>query len=384
MRITVAMATYNGEKYIREQLDSILGGEVCPDEIVVSDDASTDGTYEILEEYRDAFEGEGFDSDDYSDADTHGKHVEFRLIRNSENLGFSANFKRAIDAATGDIIFLADQDDIWEPDKIKVMTRLMEKRQAIKVLGCSFTIMDRDGRTAEDYALLPEADIEEGRKNYPALFEKPRAGWSNNNLYHKKVSEKSLTEIIPTEIMFHNICQGACMAFRGNIRKEIIRSLSEEIPHDWQIAIIGAGMNGFYFYNKSLVKYRIHPDNAVGLGLDGDELSSEYRLKEGRDALRVVRMYMAYMNRTHSLTGWNGDQAENTEAASDVQVIASWPDRDAFEKADAFLEKYIDAMEKKDKRKLLMLSFNPLFAKLKMVRGRVGDLIYVFKRQITE
>ncbi len=66
-------------------------------------------------------------------------------------------------------------------------------------------------------------------------------------------------------------------------------------------------------------------------------------------------------------------------------MIPSWPDRDEFEKADKFLTKYVDAMEKKDKKKLLTLSsFNPLFAKLKMVRGRVGDFIYAFKRQNDE
>ncbi len=364
MKVSVAMATYNGEKYIREQLYSIIDGTKAPDEIVISDDASTDGTIAIIEEFMEEAKKRG---------------VEVFLIRNGKNIGYVANFCKAIEKTTGDIVFLSDQDDIWEPEKLLLTSKLMEKKPLIKVLATSSTLVDAYGRTAGDYALLPEKDIETGKTLYPAVFEKPRAGWSNNNLYHRPVSERALVQIEPHEIAFHNMSQGACLAFRGNIRRDIVKVLrsdsvqdglesgsfksdgdatsgKELIPHDWLICLIGAGLGGFYFYNRKLLKYRIHENNAIGLGAGGDSLSLEYRSIEARNALGAVRVYLDYM--------------ENK------------PDEDIsyFKNVEAFLIRYLNAIDNKDKLGLIKLSVSPYYKELKMLRGRVGDLVFAFKR----
>ena len=96
MKCSVAIATYNGEKYIREQLLSILNQTVPVDEIVVSDDGSNDNTLNIIKEFHDS-----------------------RIVIYEEShLGVKQNFGNAISKTTGDIIFLADQDDVWERDKL--------------------------------------------------------------------------------------------------------------------------------------------------------------------------------------------------------------------------------------------------------------------------
>jgi len=106
MKISVAMATYNGEKYIIEQLKSIVNQSHLPDELVVCDDNSNDKTVELIEEF--------------------SKKVSLKIIlfRNKENLGFVGAFNRALEACNGDLVFLCDQDDFWFPNKIDHVSKL--------------------------------------------------------------------------------------------------------------------------------------------------------------------------------------------------------------------------------------------------------------------
>ena len=99
--ISVVMCTYNGEKYIREQLDSILRQTLPADEIIIQDDCSTDKTYEILSEYQQ-------------------KHSFIHIYRNSQNYGINSNFFSAIQKAQGEFIAISDQDDIWEDYKLEL------------------------------------------------------------------------------------------------------------------------------------------------------------------------------------------------------------------------------------------------------------------------
>ncbi len=101
-RVSVVMCTYNGARFLREQMDSILAQDYPLYEILVQDDRSTDDTWDILEEYRRANPGL------------------FRLFRNEVNLGFNRNFREAMLRASGDLVALADQDDIWFPQKIRL------------------------------------------------------------------------------------------------------------------------------------------------------------------------------------------------------------------------------------------------------------------------
>src|SRR5574344_2136916 len=97
--ISLALPTYNGEKYLREQLDSIFNQTMVPEEIVVVDDRSTDSTIQILEEYKQKYG--------------------LKYYINEQNLGYNKNFEKAITLCQGDYIALCDQDDVWLPEKIE-------------------------------------------------------------------------------------------------------------------------------------------------------------------------------------------------------------------------------------------------------------------------
>ena len=106
--ISVAMATYNGEKYLEEQLDSILSQSLLPSEIIVCDDQSTDGTRKILDKYQ--------------------QKGLLTYFVNHKRLGFIGNFKRAVSLTSPDhYIALSDQDDIWLPGKIQAAAELLLK-----------------------------------------------------------------------------------------------------------------------------------------------------------------------------------------------------------------------------------------------------------------
>ncbi len=122
MVISVVIATYNGERFIKKQLESIYGQSVQPDEVIICDDGSTDTTADIVR----GFIGE--------------KQVKnWVLYENDVNKGFKLNFLQALKKATGDIVFLCDQDDIWHPEKIKLMKEVMEQDDKVSLLACSYT-----------------------------------------------------------------------------------------------------------------------------------------------------------------------------------------------------------------------------------------------------
>ena len=116
--ISVVLALYNGEKYIKEQLVSIINQTKPVQEIVICDDCSTDKSIDIVQELKEMTLG-----------------ISFKIIQNKKNLGYIRNFHEGISASKGDFIFLADQDDIWMPDKVEVMLRFMKESNA--TLACS-------------------------------------------------------------------------------------------------------------------------------------------------------------------------------------------------------------------------------------------------------
>lgn len=105
MRISIAVATYNGAQHLQRQLDSFLSQTALPDEVVICDDRSSDDTLSVLQRFQKE------------------APFEVRIYRNDVNLGFTKNFEKAMTKCTGDVIFLSDQDDSWFPDKIEFVTQ---------------------------------------------------------------------------------------------------------------------------------------------------------------------------------------------------------------------------------------------------------------------
>lgn len=127
MKISVAMTTYNGANYIQRQLDSILAQTRLPDEIVISDDCSTDETLKILFKYQNKMSSSNF-----------------IIISNKKNLGWRQNFAKAIKLTTGDLIFLADQDDEWDKNKIKEMESLICDNKDILLLVSQYIAIEEN------------------------------------------------------------------------------------------------------------------------------------------------------------------------------------------------------------------------------------------------
>ena len=125
MRVSVAMTSRNGEKYIKEQINSILMQSRPPDEIIICDDCSSDRTIQILKEIT-------------------KQHPSVILIQNTEVIGVSRNFTRSIKKASGDIIFLSDQDDWWYPQKIESVLSCFKLNPKIQVIINDQEIVDKN------------------------------------------------------------------------------------------------------------------------------------------------------------------------------------------------------------------------------------------------
>ena len=126
--ISIAMATYNGARWLGTQLDSFANQTRLPDELVVTDDGSTDDTAAVVAAFAEA--------------------VSFpvRFVRNPTRLGFNGNFAHAIGLARGDLIFISDQDDTWYPDKIERIVSLMAATPNCLCVVNDQAIADADGR----------------------------------------------------------------------------------------------------------------------------------------------------------------------------------------------------------------------------------------------
>lgn len=116
MKISIAMATYNGADYILEQLESFVCQSRLPDELVICDDGSIDGTLDIVAEF--------------------SKSAPFivRVYKNENRLGYCQNFCNAISKSTGDIVFLSDQDDVWLEDKLRLVEREFNSKSDVMVV----------------------------------------------------------------------------------------------------------------------------------------------------------------------------------------------------------------------------------------------------------
>ncbi|KQT31102.1 hypothetical protein ASG22_18890 [Chryseobacterium sp. Leaf405] len=235
MKISVALCTYNGEKFLRQQLDSILNQTVKVDEIVVCDDRSKDQTQKILSEYKIQFPDI------------------FKIHINEKNLRSVKNFEKAISLCTGDIIFLSDQDDIWEKSKVIIFLSYFDKHPNVNAICSNGIAIDEDGSPLNNLTiwdvpkLLQDQDIKIDYFNLIAFIE--------------------------------NIATGAGIAFRNTIRKEILPiPLKDGFHHDEWIALLTSYEQSFIMINEKLFQYRIHANQQVGGVIYRNDDSTKKRL----------------------------------------------------------------------------------------------------------
>jgi glycosyltransferase, group 2 family len=217
---SVALCSYNGEKYIHQQIDSILSQTHKPSEIVVCDDGSTDRTPEILVEYQ----------KQYPEI--------FRIHFNEINLRSVKNFEKAISLCSKDIIFLSDQDDIWAENKAEKIVSFLDNHAEIDAVATNGFCIDENGAVHEKYSL-----------------------WDAPVFLREKGKNIDYFEII----LHCNIATGASMAFRAALKPEIIPfPVLKDYHHDEWIAVNTARKGRFELLNDKLFYYRTHQEQQVG------------------------------------------------------------------------------------------------------------------------
>ncbi|MDD4698818.1 MAG: glycosyltransferase [Oscillospiraceae bacterium] len=226
-KLSVALASYNGEKFIKRQLMSILSQTRKPDEVIIIDDCSTDSTQEIVSDF----------------IDLHGPH-NWKLFVGEKNVGYRKNFYNCIAQTSGNIVFLCDQDDYWRSDKLEALEQIYINNPDIQAINSSFVFVDGDD------------------KEIPFKLKKGRA---NSNLIYGEMAAGELRKIPIDDIIMYNISPGCTASFRRETAMKYIETSDCVMPHDWEINILAAVQNGLYFYNEPLINYRIHGDNTIGL-----------------------------------------------------------------------------------------------------------------------
>lgn len=242
MRVSIALTTYNGEKYIYKQIQSILNQSFCFDELIIYDDNSSDNTVSIINSFKDE---------------------RIKLYKNEFNVGYIKNFYQAISKTSGDIIFLSDQDDIWEKNKIELMINFLEEKNANMI--CS------------NFSLIDSNDTQIINK-----FE-----YQLNPLIKKENGEYK--ELSTTYLSLGNVAQGCTYCFTKKVKDIYIKLENYEVIHDYQIALIGSIVGGAYFYNKELIKYRIHSENSIGFQKKNKKISFNKRISKEPFMYRFFR-----------------------------------------------------------------------------------------------
>ena len=220
MRISVALATYNGERFLAEQLGSILAQERVPDEVVIRDDGSSDNTQRIVETFTRAFPGT----------------VDFAV--NPIRLGVAGNFETALKATTGELVLLSDQDDRWHPHRVAQAERAFSADPELLLLFANARLVDAEGRPLgmTQMQALGLTASEQSRLRSGHAFE--------------ALSIRSLV-----------LGASACL------RRTVIADALPIPPlwmHDEWIALICAAKGGVAYVDQPVIDYRQHGSNVVG------------------------------------------------------------------------------------------------------------------------
>lgn len=211
--ITIALCTYNGERFLAEQIESLLAQTGVRIEIIAVDDASQDGTLAVLQ---------GFVQRD----------PRVSVFANLQNLGPSGSFERAMQLGTGEFIAPCDQDDIWNPGKL---AKLLASIGTHDLAYCDSAFIDGEGHPT-------------GRK----------------------VSDRMsmMSGRLPMQFVFRNSVSGHASLLRRSLF-EIARPFPADVYHDWWLALCAASRNGLVYLDEALVQFRRHEDAFSKLGRGG-------------------------------------------------------------------------------------------------------------------
>ena len=257
------------------------------------------------------------------------------VYSNDENIGYKKNFYRAIKKATGDIIFLADQDDEWYDFKVKTMVKKMIMNPQIMALNSSLQLIDEKSNQ-----IKIRLD-----KNY----------YNSNFLYLEHTPME--VEVFGIDyIGLHNISPGCTMAFRKEIASLFLELYDYKLPHDWFINMIASATNGCFYLNEKLMGYRQHGNNTIGANTS---VISGILTKT-----RSERIY-DYMSRNNSLI----------EIAEQRNILFSDELRQVITLNNLMVKFY----KNPNLIKLFKLRFNPLYYQLAKRKVRLWEFVTSLK-----
>lgn len=219
MKVSVCMATYNGEQYISEQIDSILKQLKEEDELIISDDGSSDKTSTIISKISD-------------------QRVKFFI--NDGEKGYTKNFENALKNSTGDVIFLSDQDDVWIDNKVEIMLKSLENSDMVI-----------------SNATIVDARLNEINESHFLQYNVKKGFWNN---------------FLKTRYI------GACMAFKREVLNRALPFPKHQkyCAHDYWLTIVGEAFYKVTLEETPLLLYRRHGQNASS----GGESSKNSLLKK--------------------------------------------------------------------------------------------------------
>ena len=230
MKVSIAMAIYNGERYLRQQLDSIFNQSILPDEVIIVDDCSKDKSLSIVRDFE-------------------NKYPIIKVYENEINLGYVLNFRKALSKTTGDLIFLADQDDIWMSDKIEKMLNKFRLNKC-SVIASEYNLIDGFSnpiKNTDSYRLS-------GRRC-------------------RTIFCSDTNQITTVELVFKNRYPGCTLALSSETRDLYLKIDNSEVIHDHAILLIGSIIGKVFYLNEATMMYRIHDNNSIGISKKNEKIS---------------------------------------------------------------------------------------------------------------
>jgi glycosyltransferase involved in cell wall biosynthesis len=255
MNLSVSMITFQGAAYLKAQMDSILGQSIPVHEIIVCDDGSTDETRAILTEYA-------------------AKHPQIQLFFNEKNLGTVANMQQCLRKTSGEIIFLADQDDVWLPTKVEKTLAFFQEHPDAGAVFSNASIINAEGKTQEDMSL-----------------------WDIIGFPYDQV------ELIDFERRVDNVVTGAGLAFKRD--PELLQKDIPQLPgllHDGWIGLYFAAKNALQANPEKLFQYRSHANQQVGgkIAERSQLLYFNYALYDGVPVMKDYKTWKESMKRLYT------------------------------------------------------------------------------------
>lgn len=223
--IAILMATYNGEKYIEEQLDSILQQTYSDTVVFIHDDGSTDGTIDIVKKY----------TEKYPDR--------VKIVEGEPTGGSKNNFLYLLNKVEADYYMFSDQDDVWLPHKIETLKSLIDEMEG------------EDGVNPSETPILVFGDMKVVDEKLDVI--------NDSFIRYNRLDADNLSF---NRLVVQNVVAGCTTLFNRALRDEGLKYKDRDKLrwHDWWLTLIAAGKGRIAFHNESLQLYRQHGDNSIG------------------------------------------------------------------------------------------------------------------------